>query len=104
MWSSPSEKAAASGKKKKMSGARLDSLSLKEMVKATDIGEIASSLETQFRRTLADVSKKKALQSLGERVREYVLIKDKHLSHRDTRMKILKSRLVHGGFCSTLSD
>lgn len=51
---------------------------------------------------LVEMFRKEALQSFAKCVRKFV--KGIHLFGRDTRMKIVESGFVRGGFCRAVDD
>lgn len=78
-------------------------LSLEKMVKPTNTRETGSFLEKRYRRKLAELSRKKALRSLVEGIRECFSVRERQVYDRDVCTNLMKSGLVSGGFCLTLS-
>lgn len=74
------------------------------MVKSTDRRQSGLSLKTQYGWMVVDLCRKKALQSLAECVREYVLVEDTRIYDEDTRTKFVKPGSLCEEFCATLSD
>lgn len=78
--------------------------SMEEMVRATDTRETGWSLGNRYGQMLAELFRKKAIQSIAECVRRCVLVERKHVCTGGIRMNFLKSRSVNGRLFPILSD
>lgn len=78
--------------------------SLEKIVKGTDTGEAGLSLEHWYEGMLAQLLRKRSLQSFAECWRECVLVEGRHVYDEDNCMKLLNSGCVNAELCPALID